>query len=220
MNSDWVVVLFIINLSILAYVRYNFANYISLILFSTVNSQSSNLIFKDNKNNKTVSFILNIFFYITTSIFILQVLKMFFIEFVSDYFIYIIPASILLLFFLTLTYKFINLLLSNIFLLKEVGEQYNHNITVFNQALSVLLFPITILISYSKADVLSVYIGLAFFFIIYILKIIRLFIINISQQLNFLYLFLYLCTFEIMPILYLLKILKLYNIINTNFILF
>ncbi|NPA44325.1 MAG: DUF4271 domain-containing protein [Chlorobi bacterium] len=41
------------------------------------------------------------------------------------------------------------------------------------------------------------------------MKIIRLFKINISKHLNILYLFLYLCTLEIIPLIYIAKILLL-----------
>lgn len=208
MNTDWIIVLFLVNLSILAYVRYNYANYIKLLLYSLLSSQASNLIFKDSKNNKIVSFLLNVFFYITASIFISQIIPIFRKNISNEYWFFIIPTGFLILFLLVFVNKFVNFISGKMFLLDDLSLEYNHNINVFNQSLGVLLFPIILLISYTKEPVLFTFIGLSFFVFIYVLKIIRLFQINFSKHLNFLYLFLYLCTLEIIPILYIVKLYK------------
>jgi len=210
MNTDWFIIPFIISTGLLAFVKFNYNDYIKLVLFSSINNQASNIIYKENKNNKPKSsYILIIVFLISGSMFILQLFQKFAPAFTTKYFWFIIPVFLILFANFIIFSKISNYISGKIFLQSEISSEYNHNITIFIQTLGITLLPITILISYTKAANLFIYIGIIIFAIIYLLKIIRLFKININKQLNILYMFLYLCTLEIIPILYFIKIVML-----------
>ncbi len=207
MNSDWLIIPFIINLALLAFVRYNYSGYIKLVLFSSVNYQASNILYKEHKTSKARSYYaLLIIFLISGGIFSFQLFQKFGPSIKAEYYWLIIPLFLILFtIFITLS-KILNFISGKIFLQDEISIKYNHNITTFIQTLGIILLPITILVSYTNVSKLFIYIGIIMFVVIYLLKIFRLFKIIISKQLNILYMFLYLCTLEIIPILYIIKI--------------
>lgn len=207
MNTDWLIIPFIINLALLAFVRYNYSGYIKLILFSTINYQASNIIYKEYKASKPRSYYaLFIIFFISSGIFILQLLQSFSSPIKSEYYLYLIPLFLFLFTILISLSKILNYISGKVFLQSEISSEYNNNINAFIQTLGIILVPITILISYTNVSKVFIYIGIIMVLIIYLLKIVRLFKINIRKQLNILYMFLYLCTLEIIPVLYIIKI--------------
>jgi len=207
MNTDFLIIPFIINLILFAYVKYNYSDYLKLVLYSTINYQSSILLWKENKNNKPRSFyILLVIFFISIGVFSLILFQKFYPEFFLKHFWLIIPTTLFFVALLISFNKIANYISGKIFLQDEISSEYNNNINSFNQSFGIFLFPLTILMTYTKSVDLFIYIGISFFAIIYLLKIIRLFKINISKQLNILYMFLYLCTLEIIPMLYIAKL--------------
>lgn len=209
MSTDFFFIPLIINLIILAYVKYNYSDYLKLVLLSTFNYQSSVLLWKENKNNKARSFyFLLIIFFISISLFVFAIFQSFFQEFTEKYILFIIPITLFTIGVLINLNKIANYFSGKIFIQEELSSEYNSNINIFNQSVGLILFPITILIYFTKATDFFVYTGIVMFFLIYFLKIIRLFKININKQLNILYMFLYLCTLEIIPLIYLYKVVK------------
>jgi len=205
MNPDWFIIPYIISLALLAFVRYNYNSYIKLVLFSTINYQASNIIYQENNKSKS-SYILLFIFLISSGIFSFQLFKRFAPNYPLNHYWIIIPVVIFALVLFIIINKFLNYISGKIFLQEEISSEYNHNITVFHQSIGIILLPITILISYTKTPNSFIYMGIVFYTTIYLLKIIRLFKININKQLNFLYMFLYLCTLEIIPLLYIIKL--------------
>jgi len=209
MNTDLIIIPLLINLILFAYIKYNYSDYLKLVLFSIINYQASVLLWKENKNNKPKSYyLLLVMFFISIGTFMLLLLKDNQSPFISEHFLLIIPILILAIGILISFNKVANYISGKIFLQDEISSEYNNNISIFNQSLGIIIFPITILITYTKTAEVFIYLGIVLFVLIYFLKIIRLFKINISKQLNILYLFLYLCTLEIIPILYIVKFLS------------
>ncbi len=207
MNTELLIIPFFIILILFTYVKYNYYDYLKLVLFSAVNYQSSVLLWKENKNNKPKSFyFLHLIFLLSVGIFVIALLRKFFPNLGLNNFWLIIPITIIILVVLISVNMFINFISGKIFLQDEISAEYNNNINIFNQVLGIVLFPINILIFYTNTVDVFIYIGISSFLLIYILRIIRLFKINISKQLNILYMFLYLCTLEIIPIMYAVKL--------------
>ena len=191
---------------LLAYVRHNYKDYILQVLVSSVVYGTSNNLYREYKNIKPRSAILlttlslisvTVFFYLLTMHFSPD-----FSKYNSFLIIGLIFASLVLLVLLN---KLINIIFGIIFLQQDISAEYNHNIDFFNQSAGLVLYPVSILIVYSNISVTSIYIGLFSLALIYLLRIFRLLKINFNKQINIFYMFLYLCTVEIIPIIYTLK---------------
>ncbi len=206
MNTDWLIIPFIIILALITYVKYKYAGYIRRILLSTINNVIASNLYKENK--KSIPNSANILYFIfifSVIIFIYQVSQRFYPNIVEK-FSWLIPIiSFFFLLFIIISNQIINIISEKVFMINEIGEEYNHNINFFNQSAGIFLFPITVLISFSNFPEIFIFLGFAVILILYILKIFRLLKINFSKQLNILYMFLYLCTVEIIPILYFVK---------------
>jgi len=206
MNTDWFLIPFIINLALIAYIKVNYKDYIKQNLLSTFNYKTSAAIFKELKNNKPRSaHLLFIVFLISSVIFIFQLFQKFLPDLLNTYFFLVPVITLIILIILTFINKFSNWVSAKVFLFDEVSKEYNHNISIFNQSFGIIIFPVTILVSFSKAPSLFIYIGIVLFLLMYLLRIIRLIKINFNKQINLLYMFLYLCTLEIIPMLYIIK---------------
>lgn len=207
MNIDLLIIPFFICLILFTYVKYNYSDYLNLVLFSAINYQYSLLLLKENKNNKPKSFyFLQIIFFLSVGVFVVALLKKFYPDLFSNYLGLIIPVTIIILLLLISLNMLINFITGKIFLQDDIRLEYNNNINTFNQLLGIILFPINILVFYTNAMDIFIYIGISSFCLIYLFKIIRLFKINFSKQLNIFYMFLYLCTLEIIPLMYGIKL--------------
>ncbi len=207
MNTDWFLIPFIVNLALIAYIRVNYKDYIKQVLFSTFEYNTSVAIFKETKNNKPKStHLLFIIFIISGVIFTFQLFQKFLPELTKAYFFWIPGIALFVILILTFLNKFSNFISGKIFRNEEISREYNHNITIFNQTFGIILFPITVLISFTDAPNVFIYTGIILLSLMYLLRIIRFFKINFNKQINILYMFLYLCALEIIPILYITKL--------------
>ncbi|MCU0436051.1 MAG: DUF4271 domain-containing protein [Bacteroidia bacterium] len=91
---------------------------------------------------------------------------------------------------------------------KEAALEYTYNILLFNKTLGLLLFPVTVLIAFAR-EIPSVWLigaGLAFWGIILVYRLFRGILIGLSTSgFSGIYIFLYLCTLEILPFVVILK---------------
>lgn len=207
MNTDWFLIPFIVNLALIAYITVNYRDYIKQVLISTFEYNTSAGLYNESKNNKPKSaHLLFVIFLVSGMIFTLQLSQKFLPELSKTYFFWIPGITVILIFLLTFLNKFSNYITGKIFMTEEISKEYNHNITVFNQSFGIILFPVTVLISFTEAPNVFIYIGIVLLSLIYLLRIIRFIKINFNKQINILYMFLYLCTLEIIPILYITKL--------------
>ena len=87
--------------------------------------------------------------------------------------------------------------------------EYRHNILLFCQNVGMLLLPIIILITYVdvKYKLGLIYIALSMFVLLYFYRLLKTIGISVRESVPWLYLFLYLCAFEISPIIIAIKLL-------------
>lgn len=209
LSQEWLLIPFSVNLVLLAYLNHNFKEHFSGILLSTISYGSSNNLYREFKNYRSrPSFILNIIFFISVSVFSFQIINIYFPELIIINPILILIASGILFLLLTLLTKLVSSLSGFIFQKSEISSEFNQNIDYFNQSLGLILFPLSFLISFSGIPKIAVYVGIISFLLLYLLRIIRLMQINFNNQISIFYMFLYLCTVEILPILYIGKTLK------------
>ena len=100
-------------------------------------------------------------------------------------------------------------LLSNIFKTERPAYTYIFTIFLFNMIAGLLLLPIVILTAYAPVEYREILLrsGLILLVLIFLYRIVRVFIIWSGQlRASIFYLFLYLCAFEIAPLLLIGKI--------------
>ena len=119
---------------------------------------------------------------------------------------YLIICGIVVGFFVTK--KVIYILQGNICKSSTETKEYLFNINVYNRILAVLLLPISMIITFSKLSNLNwpVFIGLSLVCTCYLFVILRGMKILIQKRFSIFYLILYLCTLEILPFLYIYKL--------------
>ncbi len=207
-SIDWLPIFILISLFMFSLIKVIFNKYILQVLYSLVNYQASVQLLRDrNVLFRNMAFVLNIIFALNTGLFVY-----FFIDFFklgqinqSGLLSFLIYAILILAFY---NIRFIICkTVGYIFLVNETFEEYNHNEKLSNKNIGLLLFPVIILIPYVPVifKPLILYLGIAIVFIIFILRIIRAFQIIIRKEVSSFYLILYLCTIEILPILFLVK---------------
>ena len=96
-------------------------------------------------------------------------------------------------------------LLGNVFHTSQTTREYMINIFVFNLISGLILLPLLVLIVYLKSFNF-LYIGLIIIALVILFRFFRGFLIGIGlTKFSFLYLFVYLCSLEILPLIVLLR---------------
>ena len=207
-TADWEIGVFIISLLLLVFVRFFHNSYLQLLSEATINFKASARMFRE----KSLSLIqasaqMDILFYIVFSFFVYQLFHFFNIQINEIPIIeYLIICGIVVGFFVTK--KVIYILQGNICKSSTETKEYLFNINVYNRILAVLLLPISMIITFSKLSNLNwpVFIGLSLVCTCYLFVILRGMKILIQKRFSIFYLILYLCTLEILPFLYIYKL--------------
>lgn len=113
---------------------------------------------------------------------------------------------------ITILYAIKNLILSifgYIFENSSYTQEYMQNVYLYNKLFGLFLFPIVIAIAFVKQGVIGhdslILLGIILFVLFFILRIIRGIRISIRSNVSILYMFLYFCTLEVLPILLMIK---------------
>lgn len=96
-----------------------------------------------------------------------------------------------------------------IFDVSDAAGEYAFNVLLFNKTLGLLLFPVTVLLAFAVQlpPVYLVWTGLGLWSLVLVYRMLRLSIIGISEaSVSVMYLFLYLCTLEILPFVVIIKV--------------
>lgn len=97
------------------------------------------------------------------------------------------------------------LMLAFIFHVKESGERYLTNQITFSLISVLLLVPLLLILEFQESDFMF-FVSLILLGLLHLMRISRSFVVGLSERsFNLFYLFLYLCTLEIVPLLVLLK---------------
>lgn len=99
--------------------------------------------------------------------------------------------------------------IGSIFGWKEQANEYIYAILLSNKVLGIVLFPITLLLAFSHQipEEWLIYAGLTFWAIFLIYRVLRSTMVVLSAQgVSLYYLFIYLCTLEIIPFVVLMKL--------------
>ncbi len=180
------------------------------IFASVFSLQASKQLFReDYKLNKRVSVFLTISFILVIS-FLIYMTNHYFGFILSD----VSPLKQYVFFLVTvcLVYSIrflVSYLLSFVVSNTELDREYFFNTFVFSQTLGLILFPMIVLIQFSKYPAeWFLYPAVIICAGFYVLRLFRGFVISVLEQnVGILYIFLYLCALEILPLLVLVKFL-------------
>jgi hypothetical protein len=209
-NMDWLTILLLLVIVLLATVRVAYSKYIAHLFQSLVNYSTSFRMFREK--NYTIlhgAFRLDIIFYLTLSLFVYQVLGFIGKERIlvqTNFAFYGFTVLCVLLYFLIkrIAYKVLGSIVESI---NETNE-YLFNMDNYNRSLGLTLIPVVALINYYPAGnpAITVYLGLFMVAIYYLFLLQRGISILLRKPASLFYLFLYLCTLEILPLLLIYKV--------------
>ncbi len=207
-TPDWEMGIFILALILLGSVRLFFNKYLGQFLSSTVNYITASRMFRERSLSLAhASFRLDILFYMIVSLFIFHALHIFNVEiYPVDIIAYLfILGGVLLYFGLK---KFAYYLQGNISRNVQETLEFLYNMDIYNRILGLFLLPVTLIVAFTPlAEPGWVILAGAFFVIFfYILLILRGIKILMRKQFSIFYLILYLCTLEILPLLFICKL--------------
>ncbi len=90
----------------------------------------------------------------------------------------------------------------------SIASEYIFNVSLYNNLFGVLLIPMLIIIYFSSIDSASIFIYavLPLSVFVFLLRLVRLFFIGKGKGISYFYIFLYICTLEILPLVVLYRI--------------
>jgi len=209
-SNDWFILVFTLTLVILAMVKSTTKKYFTLLLQSVGSFQASARMYREqNISLVQGSIAMEVFYLMVMALFGFQILQQFNLSFpLPDVLIYLICLSAIFIFIQTkyLIYKILG------FFSETSGDtrEYLFNIQNYHRALGLFLWPIVAAIAwlpYQNSSLLLIT-GLLLTGLINLLYLVRGARILLKKHYSIFYLFLYLCTLEILPLLLFLKVLQ------------
>jgi hypothetical protein len=206
--QDWFTIIVIIAVIIIATVRHSFGNYLTSLFQGFVNYSTASRMFRERNVSLNQGEIrLEIFGYIVTSLFFYQIVQYFDLNLPFNG--YIKFALALVLVFLYFLVKKI-LYLAMGFIFENSGEtgEFLYNFGNYIRVTGIIAFPFVLLIAWAPFPTPYPLFtsGLTIISILYLILIWRGIRIFLKKQFSIFYLFLYLCTLEILPLLVVLKL--------------
>jgi hypothetical protein len=209
-TNYWQSVIFFFIFSIYVFIKISEPRKIFKIFTSVFSLQESKQLFREEfKLTKRLSILLGISFILVFA-FLIQFTNQYF-DFIlrnyshlQQYFFFIVVISLMYI------VKFLaNYVLAFISSNTELSREYLFNVYVFAQTLGIVIFPLTICLQFTKYPTeWFLYPSLIICAGIYALRMFRGIIISSAEQsIGIIYIFLYLCALEILPMLVLIKFL-------------
>ena len=203
-TGDWVLLVIIIIVLLFIWIKIFYNKFFSFLANSLISYQLSAKLFSEkNVLLKRVSFVLDVIYHIVLSIFLYESFTFLNLSPVrlTSYNLFLLFLNILILY--TLLRSVVLKLFNYLFKTDPIISEYVHNNFIINKSIGIVLFPVTIAICYmpeSFAGILFV-VGLVLLGSGIVFKMVRGYQIIIRKEVLFIYLILYLCTLEILPLL-------------------
>ncbi len=203
-NADWMLGVAILAFVVFGWINVRFSRFVKSIVGASYNYFIARRLQEEgNVVRSKVFFVMNILFFINAALVIAQWFDYNSYEIFGQNGIVlflILFASIIILYCLKSLFL---LLLDFIFLTKGVFLSYNSTVFIYNKILGFALLPLVAIIPFVSTN-LSLwlfYIALFLFGFLYLIRLLRGIQIGFKNRLSILYLILYLCALEILPIL-------------------
>ena len=207
-QPDWIAVLLILCFILLAWVQVFDRHRLSQIIRAPFQKRFFNqLIREGNLFAERISLILGIIYFICLILLVYLGYTMLLGSppFNIGGFYFFLAIGICLVFYWAVK-VFIIRLLGKVFRTSQTTREYMINILVFNLISGLMLLPLLVLIIYLQSIYL-LYIGLIITALVILLRFLRGFLIGTTlTKFSYLYLFVYLCSLEILPLIVLLRV--------------
>lgn len=209
-TTYWPGILLFVIFAIYVLIRISEPKKILKIFISVFSLQEAKQLFREEfKLTKRMSLFLGIAFILVIA-FLIQITNQYFGIILSEqshlkqylFFVAVICITYLVKFLANYVLAFIS---SN----NDLGKEYLFNVFVYSQTIGIILFPFIVCLQFTKYPTeLFLYPALVICAGFYALRMFRGFIISVTEQnVGILYIFLYLCALEILPLLVLIKFL-------------
>jgi hypothetical protein len=209
-QNDWFTIIVIISIVLIATVRHSFGNYLTSLFQGFVNYSTASRMFRERNISLNQGEIrLEIFSYFVTSLFFYQIAQYFNLNIPFDGYTKF-AFALGLVFFYFMVKKLLYLLMGFIF--ENSGEtgEFLYNFGNYIRVTGIVALPIVLLIAWApfRTPYPLFATGLTIISILHLILIWRGIRIFLKKQFSIFYLFLYLCTLEILPLLVLLKLIS------------
>lgn len=203
---------FVMFLVLALYVTVKISDFKKLIkvLVSPFSMQVSKQLFReDYKINKRVSAVLSLCFILVIS-YLMFIINRYFDLILNEssqikqYLFFVVVIGLMYSVKFLVTY-----LLAQLTTTRELGREYTFNVFVSCQTVALIVFPLIICLQFSRYSTeLFLYPAIVLCVLFYLLRLLRGFVISVLEHgIGILYIFLYLCALEILPVLVLVKFL-------------
>ena len=219
LKSDIVLILLLILFAIVAYVKISGKNFINRITTAITNNSYSDSFYNEkNVFLKLYGYLLSFVFFISYSLLVTSSINTFFPHLVGENWFSIF---FIVLFFILILYTLQNLLfliLGSVFLELKLAKEHLFYVSILIKFSGIVFLVIFSAIFFSDVEIKKnlIYFAILLSFGFYFLKIIRTTVTFLRKGFSILYMFLYFCAFEIIPVLLLVKILLLLIELNTS----
>jgi hypothetical protein len=207
-STDWLTIVLLLGLVLFATVKNSFSKYLNYLMQSVFIYSTARRMFQE-KNNSVfqASIRMELFFYLTMSVFLYQLANHFRIELsYGKFFLYLICLGLVIVYYFVkiLLYRFVGSVTEG----KQETSEYLFNMSNFNRIAGIFIFPVVTFIAFNPFENIDIVIiaGILVLSGFYILLISRGIGILLKKQFSIFYLFLYLCTLEFLPLLLIYKI--------------
>ena len=207
-STQWILGMLILITILFAWIRVFNNKYLKNINAALFNNQWSKKLYEErNVLSQRNSLVLNVFFLFNASLLIVYILTFFkyrllhFNGFQTFLAILILISAIYFIKYLLLHFT------GWLVLAKSHFGEYIHNVFVYNKLYGIVLFPLLWIIPFVDYNVsaILIYLAIGFFFLGYLLRLIRGINNCIRVKVSIFYLILYLCALEIFPMLIIYK---------------
>ena len=207
-TQNWIIGIFVIVFLLFSIVRVFYRNYAGQLFKTAFNFGESKRMFQEKSLGFThAAFGLDIVFYLMSGVFLYQIADFFSIQFYSvEWLNYCFITGVLIL-FMTVK-KILYFFIGYVTMSSSETSEYIFNTNNYNRVLGLFLFPMCLVIAFIprlQQEYLFI-IGITIFLFLYFLLLFRGIKILLRKHFSIFYLILYLCSMEILPILYLYKL--------------
>lgn len=205
-KTDWMIAVLLFSFLLFGFLNIRFGKFIKTLLSASYNYfLSKNMHEERNIVRNNVFRMLNLLFFVNfafllalwtnykhIAIFSQTGIGLFFIYFATLILLYGLKS----LFFITLDF---------IFLTRKSFANYNATIFLYNKAYGIVLLPLLFFIPFVPENLTKFFflLSLILFILFYFARILRGFQVGIKNKISIFYLILYLCTLEVLPLLFL-----------------
>jgi hypothetical protein len=207
-QPDWILALLIVCFMLQAWVQFLYRKRFRQLILAPFSKRFLNQLLRDgNLFNERLSPALGIIYFISTALLIYEVNDLLFgghtPPLLKDFSFYIIILLSLVIFWIIKVIWI--LLLGKVFKTENTTGTYLLNVLVINVITGLVLIPLLVLLVYMKS-VFILYITLVVIVFSLLFLFVRGFLIGLSlTKFSYIFLFVYLCTLEILPLIILIK---------------